>query len=79
MLPHTLRERKVYECPECHASEFEKRGNRRCYFTLDEDLNEGPWNEGDVEIDTWDSDGAEIIYCGGCESEWRQEELIETS
>jgi hypothetical protein len=67
-----------FECPNCHASEFEKRGNRRCYFELDENLQEGPWNEGEIDIDVFDK-GEDIIYCAGCENEWREEDLIETA
>ena len=66
-----------YECPNCHESEFEKRGDRRVYFKLDDDLKEDGWSEGEITIDTLDS-GDDTIYCVGCEEEWREGDLIET-
>lgn len=56
-------------CPECGGSKgFEKRGDRRCYFELDANLQEDTWSEGDITMDT-DDDGREIIYCLACDSE----------
>jgi hypothetical protein len=62
-------------CPTCGSSEFEKRGTRRTYHPLTADLKLDSWNEGDVEMDTFPETTDEIVYCCGCDSEWREPQL----
>lgn len=62
------------ECPACGSNEFEKRGEQRCYFQLDQEFNADGWNTGEIAVDQF-SDGEEIIYCLGCEGEWRENEI----
>ena len=61
-----------WSCPQClDEAEFEIRGDRRVYITLDDDLEEDEWTEADsnsIEIDSFE-DGAEIVYCTSCDSE----------
>lgn len=63
-------------CPVCTSDEgFEKRGDRRVYFVLDETLSEDTWNEGEITTDTFE-DGEDILYCLACDSELRERWIL---
>lgn len=63
-------------CPECGCTDFEKRGLRRTYHPLDASLEADGWNEGDIEMDMFDNEDEEIIYCCGCNREFREAQLL---
>lgn len=62
-------------CPRCGCADFEKRGERRTYHPLNADLEADSWNEGDIEMDMFDGTDDEVVYCCGCDSEFREWEL----
>lgn len=67
--------KRAIVCPQCGCADFEKRGTRRTYHPLTADLEADSWNEGDIEIDMFDSGEDEIVYCCGCDSEFTESEL----
>jgi len=71
----------MYVCPNCGSSELEKRGQRRVYAFLDDDLQVDGWNEGDPAWIDWDTDDEHnvLVYCTGCESEFTETAIRENT
>lgn len=67
----------MISCPQCGATEWEKRGSRRCYFVIDPTTLETlTWNEADADWIEMDVDGdEEVLYCGVCDSAFTEPEL----
>lgn len=68
-------------CPNCGGDEFEKRGQRRVYARLDDDLEIDGWEEADADTIVWDHQpappGDEYIYCLGCDGMFTEAMLID--